>query len=1192
MALSAQLVHSRLQETARKFRWSRSAKYLIGGVSLSLLFLTAFLTMDAWVHFGAAGRWTGFAFTTSALALGAALAWRAWRPQISEASIARRIEQASGGVGNVLISAVQFDRSLPGNSPLRAALFSEMQDPFPAVRWDAVFDARRLKQLGYALAAVCLVTFVWAALKPNYFANSAARIFMPASNIAPLTRTKIEALIPGNDSVVHGREVLLTATLAGEMPKTAWVHFRDAGSSWQKALMEHEAGRPEFTFTWKEVKQPYDYYVEAGDAQSPIYRIVVRPKTAIKARTAQIEPPAYTGLPKQTVTDFSVLQNITPGSKVSMALDFNNPLGELTASDDKNEALAVTKESETRWGFSTQVLTNRTLKLEFRDTLGVADQSVVQVSIRADDPPKITVSEPVEGRELVAAKGAKLAVKFAASDNFGLRSVALYQSSNDKDDAKLIQEWTDVSGKKAFESTAQVSLSPLADEERVTYRLIAKDGNDVTGPGITMSRPIVVSLTSAQKVEQQMNDAVGKLEKGLQALIKLQQTNLDETRSAAARKVISPATPLIERQIQIADAAVKLSSSADLISPDMRRELQSLAQKEIKDAVIALRNAGAATAPETHTHFLATAVQLETMILARLQGVPTAVEDDAKKALITEVISGVEDLLKKERDLMRQTKAATEAAAPKLSDQQDALAEKATSVRKTVDADSKNASVGDQDFRKRLAKVAAMFGEFKVYEDMLGAAEQLQGKKLAPAGETEQRVVNNLSKMVELLNQWQLAEAEKNADDLRKDAEQMEQKLDKLAAIQRDVVEKSKDMARKDEFRKEDVATAKEIQEQKDLMKEVVEQMTTDLQAFPDMKPGNEMKSELMSILEEVDQTDKQEVAEGKLKANTIAVQKEQGLLDAIEAAQKIAADMEMWLPHKSDTTKWQLENFDKAEMPEIPNLPLADAMEDLVGDLQDKQQDLDNTDAASNQTFAMNPANGWEVGDGQQSNFGAQGRSGNQAPKHNEQMGRSSGGREGMSDGEMAGSEASNLKGDTPDARRTKDPLQQGQVKDEGGIGKTRATGGGKAGGFSDRNGMDGDAPVRAVNAPKTEVANANAVKQALLAEKTSKQAAQAKLLYLKNGDGLQQVAQLMSESATAMKEGRMKDAQSLHQQVLGRLREIKSGVATSEVMSVSTGDAGRGQDKQLLGGNEGEAPAQYKDQVADYFRSLVEDK
>jgi hypothetical protein len=266
--------------------------------------------------------------------------------------------------------------------------------------------------------------------------------------------------------------------------------------------------------------------------------------------------------------------------------------------------------------------------------------------------------------------------------------------------------------------------------------------------------------------------------------------------------------------------------------------------------------------------------------------------------------------------------------------------------------------------------------------------------------------------------------------------------------------------------------------------------------------------------------------------------------------------------------------------------------MEDLVGNLMEDQQNIDNQDAASNQAMAMNPANGWEVTEGPQPGFGAQGKSGNTKPNHNEQMGRSSGGREGMSDGEMAGNEASNLKGDEVDARRTKDPLQQGQVKDEGGIGKTKATGGGKAGGFSDRNGMDGDAPVRAVKAPKTEAQSAEAVKQALLAEKTSKQAAQANLLHLSGGEQLQEISKLMDDSAQAMRDGRMKDAQGLHQRVIGRLREVKSGVASSEVISVANGDGAHGQDKQLLGGNEGEAPAQYKEQVADYFRSLVEEK
>jgi hypothetical protein len=300
-----------------------------------------------------------------------------------------------------------------------------------------------------------------------------------------------------------------------------------------------------------------------------------------------------------------------------------------------------------------------------------------------------------------------------------------------------------------------------------------------------------------------------------------------------------------------------------------------------------------------------------------------------------------------------------------------------------------------------------------------------------------------------------------------------------------------------------------------------------------------------------------------------------------------------MWLPNKTEKEKWLLENFDKTEMPEMPMLPLADAFEDLVGNLMDAQEDIEDEvqDAASNQLMASNPANGWDVKDGPMGSFGAQGRSGNERPNHNEQMGRSSGGREGMSNGEMAAGKTQNLEGDTPTTRRTRDPLQQGQVEDDGGIGKTRATGGGKSGGFSDRQGMEGEAPIRAVKAG-ARPADAAATAQAQLAEKTSKKVAEANLLYLRGSDQLQQVARLMDENAAALKDGRLKDSQSLHQKIMGRLKDLKSGVQGSEVIAFGTADGARGGDKQLLGGQEGDAPAPYKEMVADYFRALSEDK
>ena len=1122
MALSSQVIHQRLHESARRFRLSRSARFLMGGVALSAFFLIAFLTLDAWVHFGAAGRWMGFLLTLSALSAGAVLGVRAWRTQISEASMARRVEQSAEGGGHVLISAVMFDAELSADSPLRQALFQEMRDPFPQVRWDKVFDVQLLKRIAMALGGVCVLLFAWAVTKPNYFTNSAARLFLPASNISPLTRTRIELILPGDDTVVHGRAVQLNVTLAGEVPKSAWVCYREAGSAWQKTLLDRITGQPMFEFSWKEVRAPIEYYIAAGDAQSATYRIAVRAKTAIKTRTAQIEPPAYTGLPKQTVTDFSVLPNVVPGSTVKVVVEFNNELSDMKAADEKNESVPVQKLTAKNWELSAPILANKTFKLDYHDTANMADTTTLQVAVKADDPPKIDIAEPAEGAELVATKEAKLTVKFTALDNFGLGSVALYQSTGDREDAKLVQEWTAAKGLKKFEAKGVILLKEFAgDEDRVTFRVVAKDLNDVSGPGVTMSRPIVVTLKSADKLGKAVDEIAAKLQRGLEALIKLQQANLEATKLALLKKELGALTALVGTQVQVSDGASQLAASAEVISPDVRNALRTMIAQEMKDAPIALRNAGAATgAPRAK--FLNTAVTLQAVILARLQGAPAATADDAKKNEISELISGVENLLKRERALHKETSAATAATAAKLGEEQDKLADKTVAVRKAVETDSRNASVGDEAFRKRLAKVAAMFGEMKIYEDMLAAAEHLQSKKVPPALPLQQRVVANLAKMVALLNEWQLAEAQEKAQDLKKEAAEMKQKLEKLAEIQKAIVEKSKDMARKDQFDKNDVATQAEIKEQKELIKDVLEKMTADLQAFPDMKPANEMKGEIVSILEDVQQADKEEVAAGKLKPQEIAVQKEQGILDGFQAAEKIAADMEMWLPNKNETQKWLLENFDKTEMPEIPNLPLQDAFEDIVGNLLDQQKNLeqDIQDAASNQAVPMNPANGWEIRDGPMPGFSAQGKSGNEKPNHNEQMGRSSGGREGMSDGEMAGDTASNLKGDKADARRTKDPLQAGQVKDDGGISETRATGGGKAGGFGDRAGMEGNAPLRKVGAPAMAAKDAAAAQQAQIAEKTAKTVAQASLLYMR-ADGLHDVQRMMDENAQDSKTG-----------------------------------------------------------------------
>jgi len=1190
MSLSAATVHDRLQSAARSLRWTNCLRQgLVGGVAAALFFVI-FLVLDVAFHLGSFGRWAGFILIIASLlwAIGAAVL-AALQP-ISEAGIARRIESSCANSGNVLISAVQFDRTLPIESPMRAMLFKEMRDPFPHVDWKQVFDLRLLQKLAMAAGVIIALLALWAVIRPAYLANAAARVLMPSRQIDPLTRTHIAEILPGNVQAVRGKPITIRARLEGEIPKVAWIQMREEGSSWQRVTMEHETGSDEFTLAVPVAGQPIEYRLEAGDALSNYFKLGLRPRTAIATKSARIEFPAYMHLPAQVLTSFTSLQNIPAGSKVILSLHFNAPVRALNATSGAQDTIEAKANAPTDWEATFSPTANGKLDLAYTDADTVADSESFTYTVRADEPPKLTIETPPEGKELLMSPENDLRIRFVATDAIGLGTVTLYRSTADSQTAEALQSWKDLAGKTSFTTEVSVPLSKYKKESQVNFCIEAKDQNDVTGPGVAISRPIVVTLKAAEEVQKQAAQNAAQNASDLRALIDLQQTNLQQTLTISQSGGGIP--PLAERQEKIQRAAEHLAAALDQISPQTRSDLTALLQAEMPQAVTTLRDASTAETAR-QAAFLSQATQLETMILMKLKGANAALDHENAQTKIADLIAGLEDLLRRQHDIEHDTSVAARDDFPRLADREDALSEAAVSVRKSFDAGAKDATLGDQDFRDNLATVATQFGTFRIYEDMLTAAERLQAAQGPSAREAEQRVLQNLSKMLDLLNKWRLAAAAKSAEDLKQAAKDLAAKLAKLEDVQKEIVEKSQELARKGDARPEDQATADKIKELKAPMAQAIEQMLTDAHIFPDLKACNELRSELTQIHEDVIQADKEDVANGTLEAKEVAVQKSESLLAQLAKAEALTADMEMYLPAATDTAQWHLENFDKTEMPEVGLPPLPEAFEDLVGDLLDEQQSIADQvqDSSSNQLLSQNKANGWAVKDGPMGSFGAQGKSGNEKPNHNEQSGRSSGGRTGETTGEMVGDVASNLEGDKPDARRTSDPFQQGHVQDNDGINHNAATGGGKAGGLSDQAGMDGNAPLRPAQAPRMEATDALAVEQALLAEKTAKTSASASLLYLK-GNRLSDAADLMRQSQQALKDGRMMDFQSLHRRVLESLHEVQGDLHGQSVVAMPVSPSAAPSDNSSVSGDEGQVPARYRDAVADYYRSLVEGK
>jgi hypothetical protein len=1177
-----------LKQARRALKIGRGVTSLTVGLVAAGVMLAAWLVADSRLRFGGGGRWAGFVAIGLPLLLAIAHAVRSALRRLDDAALARRLETSTGQTDNALVNAVQLDRLLDVASPWRAVLLGELAGLWRGMAWQRIYDWRLLRRWASAAGVLLLLGLAMFAWRPNEFRQRVGRVLLPAREIAPLTRTRVVDMMPGNRVVTRGSLLTMQVSLAGVAPAEVWLVVRNDDGSTDR----HAAIRTGTTLTWaltRKWEESGHYHFEAGDASSFERRIEVRLPAKVVARQLTLVPPVYTKLPRQRVPDGTAWPAIPEGSDVTLEWTFDRAVKEVLV--DNAAAKAVKADKPESWQLSGRPAASRAWSVHWTDATDLTDQTRVAFNIKADEAPRVRLIQPTGEEEVLLTRDGTLRLSFEAGDDYGLAEVAVFRGSSEKPDSRVIRAWKP--GVPMFKETVDIPLSRWVgkEESEAWFCVQASDANDVTGPGRTLSRLLVVRIVTPEELRRATESRQGEVLGSLDDLLRLQQTNLDATRALLADANNSPASDvatLVERQLRIESAASRLVANTPAGAAAWREVLGSLVAREMPQAVLALRDAAAAKTGARRSP-LAKADALEAAILARLKSLPGDLRDEAAGAAARDLTGRVEALFKRQKVLHEKVLKAQTGTGATLAVDQDGLADESRNVRQALADGAQIASLGDAAFRVVLGKAAALMGETQIYEQMIRSAERIEGEHFAEAAPLCKQVLVDLARVLELLNNAQRSTAGDKADSLKEAAAAAHEKLEALAEQQRAVVEKSKELASKDTFRPEDEAVAKELAAQKADLAKLIEQMLTDAHAFPDLKPMNELREELTKIFEDVIQQDTEQAAAGTLKPNEIAVQKEESLLADLEKAAKTAEDMEMWLPDKNETTKWLMENFDVTEMPEIPNLPLPDAFTDLVGDLLKKQEGLEEQvqDAASNNAFAVNPANGWEVADGPMPGFNAQGKSGNTPPNKNEQTGRSSGGREGMSSGEMVNQRADRLEGSSTEARRTNDPLQQGQVQDDGPAADAKATGGGKAGGVSQRAGMTGDGPLRAVNTPDRLLNNALAAEQALLAQQTAKSYATARLFYLRTGP-LPEVARLMDESREALNSGRMADYEALHRRIVASLRKLGEGATTGTVQALGGTGSRFVSEKRLPGGADAAVPAGFQQAIDDYFRAL----
>ncbi len=212
-----------------------------------------------------------------------------------------------------------------------------------------------------------------------------------------------------------------------------------------------------------------------------------------------------------------------------------------------------------------------------------------------------------------------------------------------------------------------------------------------------------------------------------------------------------------------------------------------------------------------------------------------------------------------------------------------------------------------------------------------------------------------------------------------------------------------------------------------------------------------DVRPDVNKIFEEI------EKAAARAKAEKIEVALEDM---GVGLATRMKEDLEMWMPDAPDASKWVMEEPLNKKPINVPEMPLPNATEDMVGDLLQKADEFDEEadDITSAWGDNLDQA-GWGVSDGPISSFSAKGKTGNDQPNNMEVSGRSGDGRRGKSSGQMTGDTARALPGRKTPARVGNERYEPGQLKQEGQDDPNGATGGGKRAGTG-RKGLQGGTP------------------------------------------------------------------------------------------------------------------------------------
>lgn len=1161
-------------------------------LSLGFVMLAAdhWTNLPNWLRLACAVTWV-------VVALGS-LYWHIIRPlrtPYSDARVAVHIEKAYPELQNRLVTAVQISQDTNGTSPAFAReVIRDTAHVCSQVQVREAVDVRPMQVSLIAFLALLVFTLVYGVFFTQQFFTSAKRLLMPKAAIAPAYATTV-AVDPGNTQLPPGVNFGIKATVSGKPVTQVILEYQFGKGAFQQESMEATA---EKVFRWEfpKVLEDVTYLVKAGDYISPKYlaKVVLRP--ALSSFKFSLQYPEYTGLKPKEFDAKSGDLSAPVGTKVAFTLDASKPLeSALFAMAGRETPLTLRGKQQAAGEFA--VTADETYSIALRDTDGISNEPVATYSVKAipDELPTVEISLP--GEDVIVAPQDKVSIRLGASDDYGLRQVRLrWCFAGEEHALKTFQSW-DVAGaekKSNHEYVLDVAKTDFKPGQSITYFAEAVDNNPNEGGQIGVSQRLRIDFVSAAQKAGKLEEREFAAKAQLAKIIEMQEANREVARGAQKQAAAGqaqglPVAAIGGKQVEIRKETVDLTSSLDVSLLSSKPTLEGLAAREMLEAVRVFQDLEGKAEVATLDKGLQAGIAIQTTILDKLQSLLSKLGEERRAQEMMSLLRSIDEIIDAQKKVRDETHTSGDAPGADgwkdLVSQENRIYVSTGEYQTSLEQKSTELTQSNPELAKKFTAIQQEITTSKVIALMKGVEKELGGQAPKSTVPNQEQIIAKLEAINQMLKDAVVATAKDEADKLKTQLAKLGPKLEKLEALQAAILEKTKEIAKRQDETVKDLSRQElsELAKVQAKVANVVESIANDLGLLPDYDATNHLNSKMREIWEDVKAS---QLAKDQ-GATEIAVGRDESILNAMKQAGERVKDLEMWLINTPDSVVWNLENFGKDELPDkMPMVDLPDELDDIIGDLIDQENELfDKMQDKTSNWATPDGEMGWDISEGPMPNFSAKGKTGNQLPNDSEMTGRSGAGRTGRSSGELVENYAKDVGGrDKIPARMTKDPFQKGVVEEENPNTKSHGTGGGKASGFGNEGLTGSTKPVDMQSWQRM------ATEQEKIRKNAEQLEMALKMLQLPTGE--------LKASIDAMRRVEQKvqdaDVQGLKTEQVVVMHKLNNTyralTGTTTVSFDSTMQLPDEMRQQILDARSTSFQPEYQELVEDYFKSLSE--